>query len=208
MNKLWNVLLYPAGLYTKLTDNKVTLVAGIILVGLIDFFLPNVKEVHKAYFTDLGGRSAEDIQFNIIIAVLVILLLGAIDVLFFSIPLHDVFKFFKKKEGLPHHASRIKVMKVYIMSHFLIIPVNVILYFSIFEKITKDSSASIIFLAIIAMFAIRIWSSAIVTRGINTLFQFGPILRKLTFLLVFTWSFLFSTALTDQIMNWLLKLLR
>ena len=208
MNKLWNVLLYPARLYAKLTDNKLTLVAGIILVGLIDFFLPDVNVVNKLYFTDLGGRSAADIQFNILVAVFLILLLGVIDVLFFSIPLHDIFKFFKKKEGLPHHASPIKVMKVYIMSHFIIIPADVILYFSLYKNITDDSNAVLIALTIIAIFTTRIWSSAIITRGINTLFQFGLIVKKLTFLIVFTWSFLFSTALSDQIMNWLLKLLR
>lgn len=99
MNKLWNVLLYPARMYERLTDNKVTLVLGIILIGLIDFFLPDVKEVYKTYFTDIGGRTAANIQFNMVAAVFIILLLGAVDVIFFSVPLHDIFKYFKKKEG-------------------------------------------------------------------------------------------------------------
>ena len=208
MNKLWNVLLYPARLYEKLTDNKVTLVAGIILIGLIDFFLPDVKEICKTYFTDLTGKSVADIQFNIVAAVFIILLLGVIDVVFFSIPLYDIFKFFKKKEGLPHQATAIKVMKVYIMSHFLIIPVNVILYYTVFHDLGINSGAGEIILAEAAFFAIMIWSSAIITRGINTLYQFGPFIKRLTFLIVFTWGFLFSMVFDMQIMSWLLKIFK
>ncbi len=208
MNKLWNVLLYPARFYEKLTDNKGTLIAGMILIGLIDFFLPDLTEVYKTYFTDFAGKSAADIQFNIVAAVLIILLLGVVDVAFLSIPLYDIFKFLKKKEGLPHQASAIKVMKIYIMSHFLIIPVNVILYYTVFHDLGSNSGAGDIILAEAAFFIILIWSSAIITRGINTLYQFGFFLKRLTFLIVFTWSFLFSMVLDMQIMNWLLKILR
>ncbi|NJD04203.1 MAG: hypothetical protein FIA99_16790 [Ruminiclostridium sp.] len=208
MHKLWNVLLYPAGLYQKLTDNKVTLVTGIILVGLIDFFLPDVKEAYKAYFTVLAGKTAVDIQFNIAAAVFVILLLGVIDVVFFSVPLYDVFRFFKKREGLPHRASAIKVMKVYIMSHFLLIPVSVILYYVFFRYITKNSSVPELILAEAASFAIMIWASAIITRGINVLYQFSPYLKRLTFLVVFTWGYLFDIVFNMQIMSWLLKIFK
>ena len=208
MNKLWNILLYPAIFYKKLTDNKVALVAGIILIGLIDFFLPDVKEIYKTYFTDFAGNSVADIQFNSIVAIFLILLLGVIDVALFSIPLHDIFRFFKKKQGLPHQSSAIKVMKVYIMSHFLVIPVNVILYYTVFHDLGNNSSAGEIIMAEVAFFAIMIWSSAIITRGINTLFDFGLFFKRLTFLIVFTWGFLFSMVLDMQIMNWLLKILK
>ncbi len=208
MKKVWNVLLYPAGFFERLTNNKVTLAAGIILIGLIDFFIPDVMEAYKTYFTDITGKSPSDIQFNIVLAVFVILLLGFIDVAFFSIPLYDIFKFFKKKEGLPHQASAIKVMKIYIMSHFLIIPVNVLLYYTVFHNLSSDSGAGEIILAEAVFFAVMIWSSAIITRGINTLYQFGPFLKRLTFLIVFTWGFLFSMVLDMQIMNWLLKLFK
>lgn len=208
MKRLWNVLLYPARLYEKLTDSKAALAAGIILIGLIDFFLPNAGEVYKTYFTDIAGRTAANIQFNLIAAIFVILLIGIIDVAFFSIPLYDIFKYFKKKEGLPHKASPIKVMKVYIMSHFIIIPVNIVLYYTLFQNLSEKSSAGVIILAETAFFAVMIWSSALIARGINTLFEFGPFIRRLSFLIVFTWSFLFSMVLDMQIMTWLLKIFR
>lgn len=208
MKKLWNKLFFPAGLYERLTDNKLTLVLGIILIGLIDFFLPDVKDVCKTYFTDIGGRTAANIQFNIVAAVFIILLIGAIDVIIFSIPLFDIFKYFKKKEGLPLQTSSIKVMKSYIMAHFLFIPVDVILYYALYRNITENSSDLLILLAQAALLFTTIWSSAIIARGINTLYRFGPIIRKLTFLIVFSWSFLFGTVFRMQIMEWLLKILR
>ena len=208
MNKFWSKLLFPARMYDRLTDNKLTLALGIIFIGLVDFFLPDVKMVFDTYFTDIGGRAASDILFNMVAAVFIILLIGAVDVIFFSVPLFDIFRYFKKKEGLPLKTNRIKVMKSYIMAHFLFKPVEVVLFFTLYRNITRDSSDLLIILAYIAIFATNIWSSAIITRGINTLYQFGPVIRRLTFLIVFSWSFLFGTVFSMQIMDWLLKILR
>ncbi|MDA8227570.1 MAG: hypothetical protein M0T74_07675 [Desulfitobacterium hafniense] len=208
MHKLWNVLLFPARLYEKLTDNKATLIAGIILVGLIDFFMPDPDKIYKAYFTNALGKSAADIQWNIAAAVFIILFLGLIDVIFFSIPLYDIFKFFKKKEGQPHQATAIKVIKAYIMSHFLIIPVSEILHFTVFRHITQNSSNSEIVIAEVLFLLIMVWTAAVVTRGINSLFKPGFIFRRFTFLIVFIWNYLIIMVFDFQILNWLFKLLK
>lgn len=205
MNKLWNILLYPARLYEKLTDNRTTLAAGIILIGLVDFFLPDIKLTYNTYFS---GKPAGDIQLNIIITVFLVLLLGAVDVIFFSVPLFDIFKFFKKKEGLPHHATAVKIMKVYIMSHFILIPVSVLLYFTVFQHIDKNSSPGMLALSVVLLYSTMIWQSAIVTRGINTLFNFSLFFRRLAFIIVFTWSYLFSIVFEMKIEYWLFKLLK
>lgn len=205
MNKLWNVLLYPARLYEKLTDNMGTLVAGIILIGLIDFFLPDIKQIYTDYFTD---KPVADIRFNIIMAILVVLLLGVIDVVFFSVPMFDFFKYIKKKEGLPHQVTLIKVIKVYLLSCLIIIPVNFLFNNVFFRNINENSSSLMKSLAVGLFFIIIIWGSAIITRGINTLFSFGPLFRRFTFLFVFTWYNLFSIVFNMKIIYWLLKIFK
>lgn len=205
IDKLLNIILYPAKLFSRLTDKKAALYAGIIFVGIIDLFSPDFIKTYNLLFTN---KPADNININTLLAIVIVLLLGLVDILFFSIPLYDLFRYFKKKEGQPHEASLVKVMKVYIMSHFILVPVNVILYYAIFRYINDKSSLFMINLSVANFFMILIWSSAIVTRGINTLFNFNPILRKLTFMVVFTWNFLLGMVFELQIINWLMRLFK
>lgn len=205
MNRLWDILLLPSRLYEKLTDNKVTLVAGVLLIGFVDLFLPDVKAFYKLYFT---GKPSVDIYYNIAIAVFLVILLGVIDTVFLSLPLFDISKYLKRKEGLPHQASLIKVIKAYILSHFIIIPVDIVAYFTVFRHVDKNSSITMQNLSAALFFLTLIWMSAIIARGINTLFSFGPLIRRLTFIIVFTWNCLFGVVFGMEIAGWLLKLLK
>ena len=234
---LANIFAYPVHLYDRLTDKKLSLVLGIVLVGAIDFLLPDVANVFKVIFTD---RSTEDVGFNAVMAVVIILVLGIIDVVFIGVPLYDIFKYLKKKEAAmalelvgqldlrkndneddenpllllertvvtEHNASAIKVMKVYIMSHFIIIPVTTLLYYTLTRGITTDSAPWMQNLSLIIFMAIFLWSAGVLSRGINVLFRFNALFRRLTFIIVFTWTFIFSMVFDMQIMNWLLKLFR
>jgi hypothetical protein len=205
MDKLLNIILYPAKFFNRLTDKKAALYAGIIFVGIIDLFSPDYIKTYNYLFTN---KPADYIHINTLLAIVFVLLLGLVDIIFFSVPLYDIFKFFKKKEGLPHEASPVKVMKVYIMSHFILVPVNAVLFYTVFRYINDKSSIFMINLSVAYFFIILIWASAIVTRGINTLFNFNPILRKLTFMVVFTWNFLLGMVFDLQIINWLMRLFK
>lgn len=217
--KLMNILAYPISLYEKLTDRKATLIAGIVLIGVIDFLLPDVKFIIKELFTD---KSVPDIVYNAGMAVLVLLLLGFVDVICISVPLFDIFRYLKRKEiqfvsttGIgkedeqpPLRPSVIKVMKIYIMSHFIIIPVS--LAYNLWDTrfITEDSSALLVNLALIFFMIINIWAAAIMTRGLNAIFRFNMLFRRLTFIIVFTWNFLFGMVFDVMIKNWLMQLFR
>jgi hypothetical protein len=231
-NKLTDILLYPARYYENLSDKKATLIAGIILIGAIDLLLPDIAEVFGALFS---GKSADNIRFNALMVVFVILVLGIIDVVFLSVPLFDIFKFLKKKEiavgqqtgskthplissSLPSGAnswdnweqrpSLIKVMKVYIISHFIIIPVTTVVYFVLARNITENSSVWMQNLYLLIFILTFIWSAAIITRGINVIFRFNPLFKRLTYIIVFIWYFIFSMVFSMQIMNWMLALFR
>lgn len=205
MRKFWDIVLFPSRLFGKLTDNKVTLVLGILLIGLVDLFLPDINAVYKLYFT---GKASGDLYLNIAIAVLLVILLGLIDTVFISLPLFDISKYLKKKEGLPHNVTLIKVMKVYILSHFIIVPVNIIAYYSLFKNIDNNSTQAMLNLSAAVFYLIMLWMSAIVARGINSLFSFGPLIRRLIFIISFTWNSLFGIVFGMQIANWLIKLFR
>jgi hypothetical protein len=217
--KLMNILAYPISLYEKLTDRKATLIAGIVLIGVIDFLLPDVKFIIKELFTD---KSVPDIVYNAGMAVLVLLLLGFVDVICISVPLFDIFRYLKRKEiqfvsttGIgkedeqpPLRPSVIKVMKIYIMSHFIIIPVSLAYNLWYTRFITEDSSALLVNLALTFFMIINIWAAAIMTRGLNAIFRFNMLFRRLTFIIVFTWNFLFGMVFDVMIKNWLMQLFR
>lgn len=227
-DKLLNILLFPRNLFEKLTDKKSTLYAGILLVGAIDLLLPDVAGSFKLLFTN---KPVNSIYFNAVMMVLIIAALGGIDVLFIGLPLFDFFKFLKKKEigiigqdglkegehiiiimnkaaSINYTATAVKVMKVYIMSHFIIIPVNTIAHYAFFNNIAEPAPVWVQNLALVYFMAIFIWSAAIMARGVNTLFRFSPIFTKLTFIIVFAWNFLFGMVFDLQIMNWLTRLFR
>jgi len=236
MDLLIDIFAFPVRFFEKLTDNKITLAAGIILVGAIDLLLPDVAKTFMMIFSD---RSAGDVRFNAVMTVVVILLLGVIDVVFIGVPLFDIFKYLKKRENsmvmalndqinsswdnedeenpllrlkrtgsTEHIASYIKVMKVYIVSHFLIIPVTTLIYYAVKGNITTNSALWLGNLFLAVEIGISLWSAGVISRGINVLFRFNYLFRRLTFIIVFIWSFIFSEVFGTLIINWVLKLYR
>ena len=99
-------------------------------------------------------------------------------------------------------------MKIYIMSHFIIIPVSLAYNPCYTRLITEDSSALLVNLALIFFMIINIWAAAIMTRGLNAIFRFNMLFRRLTFIIVFTWNFLFGMVFDVMIKNWLMQLFR
>lgn len=204
-DRLLNILLFPPRFFAGLTDKKATLCIGILLIGIIDLFGSDPTITYKLLFT---GMPEASVRLNTLIAVGVAVLLGVVDVIFFSVPMYDLFRYMKKREDKPHTASAVKVMKVYISSHFLIIPVMLFMHFLFFRGITENSGEFFINIYFVYFFAIMIWSSGIIARGISTLFDFNPIFRRLSFIIIFIWQFVWSMVFDLQILYWLFKLFR
>ena len=226
-DKLLDILLFPVKFYEKITDKKGTLYAGILLVGAIDLLLPDIMGIFEQLFK--SGPS-ENNFFNAFMLPVAIVLTGAVDVICIGLPLYDFFNFLKKKEigyighesdvgierelppdksgGIQYTATAIKTMKIYVMSHFLIIPVNTLLHYVFFSKIGENPPVWVANLALAYFMLVFIWAAAIMARGINTLFRFNPIFKRLTFIIVFAWNFLFGMVFDMQIMNWITRLFR
>lgn len=215
--KLLDVLAFPKKSFENLTDNKKSLFAGITLIGAVDLLLPDVMYVFKMLFS---GKQTGDIIYNAVMMAVMILLLGFIDVFFISIPFFDIFRALKIKElkisknselkvetAEDLKPSYIKVMKIYIMTHFIITPVTTAFYFAVSGSIS-ESPEWLVNLAVAFYLLANVWFSAIVARGINAIFRFSPLFNRLTFIIVYTWNFLFGTVFAEMIVKWLMRLFR
>lgn len=201
-----DILLFPRTFFAKITDKLPTLFLGIIFVGLSDAAFLLLEHI-PAFFSN---KSLTVLIFNSTLALCVAVLLGLIDVIFFSLPLFDLFKFFRLKQGIKDiNAQLIKLMKVYISAHFIIVPVQAFfvatLHLADLAGMTSNFSVS---MALIEFVMIPIWLSAIVSRGINTIYDFDDRLKGMIFVIVYTWHLLLSFALTYTAGNWILMLFK
>ena len=215
--KLLDILAFPKKSFENLTDNKKTLFAGIVLIGAVDLLLPDVVYIFKTVFS---GKQTADIIYNACMMAVLTLLLGLIDVFFISVPFFDIFRALKIKElkisqesdlkvdpATDLKPTYIKVMKIYIMTHFIITPITTAFYFAV-SGYVNDSPDWLVNLAIMFTLVINIWFSAIIARGINAIFRFSPLFNRLTFIIVYIWNFIFGTVFSEMIVKWLMKLFR
>ena len=201
-----DILLFPRSFFAKITDKLPTLFLGIIFVGLSDAAFLLFEHI-PAFFV---SKSLTVLIFNSTLALCVAVLLGLLDIIFFSLPLFDLFKFFRLKQGIKNiNGQLIKLMKVYISAHFIIVPVQAFfaatLHLADLAGMTTNFSVS---MALIEFVMIPIWLSAIVSRGINTIYDFDDRLKGMIFVIVYTWHLLLSFALTYTAGNWILMLFK
>jgi len=217
MNKLLDILLFPKGLYIRITDRKPNLYAGIIFVGLADLGFVLYKNFGKIFTNKAQG----DLITNIILSIIFVLAIGIIDAFFFSLPLFDLFKRFKKdkKDGrvqkeqkdrdIKDRSLLIKLIKVYIATHFLILPAEIVV-FLIYHNFINDTNIVtwIIYISVVIELLIPIWFSAAISRGVNVLYNFNPMFKRLAFLIIFVWNHVLVYAFSYMIDNWMLVLFR
>lgn len=191
MNKLLDLLLFPKSFYRRLTSNKTWLYVGMAFVGIVDLIYAYIDN-YAELFT---GKTQSILLFNSLLAVILIAVIGFIDVLFFSLPVFDLFKLFKKKEIQNVSSSlAVIVMKVYIVAHILIVPVNSLLYFLERDAAIAASPAFITIYGLYTELLLPIWFSAAIARGVNIIYGFKPVFVRFAFAAVFLWNMLYNTA--------------
>lgn len=206
MKRLLEILLLPREVFAKITDKKPMLYIGIVLVGCIDFIFPYLVENYQKFFVN---RPFQLVYYNISLAVVFILLLGLVDLMFFSLPLFDLFKVFKKEgEAVYGNGTLIKLMKVYIVAHLPVIPVDILVY-ALLRGAGGIDNTGIAILLYAYILIVPLWFSAIISRGINVLYDFQPVFKRLVILAVYSWTYLLGTvAFPFMINNWILGLFK
>lgn len=206
--KLFDILLFPRSFYKKITDKLFTLYLGIALVGLYYIGFALVLNNRLGLFL---GRPHVFFVYNTSLALCLILLLGLVDIVFFSIPLFDIFKFFRVKERIINiKGLLIKLMKVYVVSYFLIIPAKVIgIAIGLNGRGFTGSFLDYGTVFILVNFVlIPLWQSAILTRGIDTVYNFDDRLKGIVFMVIYSWKTLLGFALSLSVEKWILLLFK
>ena len=196
-----DVLLFPKSYFAKLTDKLPTLFLGIIFVGLSDAVFLLLNRIPVIFC----NKTLNVLIFNSTLALCIAVLLGLIDIIFFSVPLFDLFKFFRVNERVKDmNGQLIKLMKVYISAHFIIVPVQAIFVATVrLSELAGMTSSFSISIALIEFLLMPIWLAAIVARGINSIYDFDDRLKGMIFVIVYGWYLLLSYALSFTIGNWL-----
>lgn len=202
--KISDILLLPKKLYEKMTGKRHTLILGIILVGIADM----VFTLYENHTRLLTGKTAAVLYYNITLTIVLTILVGFIDVLFFSLPLFDLFKRFRREKAVPNEGEQlVKFMKVYICANLLVLPLNALFYY-IFGRETFVQSSYAGILAYAYIFIIPIWISATVSRGTNVIYTFPVPLKKMVFMASFIWSSVLSMVLGYMVDSWLMLLFK
>lgn len=194
-------LLFPKDFFKKITDKLHTLYIGIVLIGLVDLGMSLIYKIPFYFY----NKPTEILVYNISLALCIIILVGLLDIIFFAMPLFDIFKNFALRKRITDIKGQfIKLMKVYIVSYFLIIPIYILLHIVFRENVAGLRIYSGYFLII--KIIIVLWQSAIVTRGIYVIYTFHKKLKILVFFMVSTWVMLLGYTVDYLVNAWLIKL--
>lgn len=193
-NKLKDILLLPVSTYQQLTDSKFFLFAGILLVGCADFLWPMILSlISDQKLESLFSKiTASEIFFTF----LFVALIGLIDVFCFAKPLVDIFsRMFRENVEftLSSTSLLIRVMKVYILTNFVVLPWIMILDVIVWMNHSDQ-------LWTVFVFVFILWFALVSFRGINALYDFKPKHRQIVFLMIIIWNYILGMAL-QYIMN-------
>lgn len=207
MNKFKKLVFLPDDLFKGFTDKRLLLYIGIFLVGIRDMGLNLFS--YQQFGDYFKGKSPEDLLVNIIIAAIAIVLIGTIDVLFYCIPLSDLFRLFKRREKIKEPASLlIKLMKAYILANMLVTPLDALgLYISNNPGVV-GSEALAGFLIFALGIASLVWFFATIIRGANVIYDIPYLYRLLTVPAVILWMELLGSALDFIYRQWIVVLFR
>jgi len=203
---LLDIFLFPKSYFKKITDKLPTLFLGIIFVGLSNAVFLFLDYMPLMFC----NKTLNVLIFNSTLALCIAVLLGLVDIIFFCLPLFDLFKFFRVKERIKNMDGQlIKLMKVYISAHFIIVPVQA--FFEATVRLAKwggMTTSFAFYINLIEFIILPIWLGAIVARGINTIYDFDDRLKNMIYVIVYCWYLMLSYALSFTIGNWILMLFK
>ena len=176
LKNILDIVLLPEKWYKKFTDRAITLVIGVFALGIIDYIY-SISEKLQSLFID---KTFLDLSKNIIFSLIFIIIFGLGDVIFFSVPLTDIIKRLKSDNDTDEKSSRIKIMKIQVLANCIVfIPTIVLTYISYQIDFEKNIELSVPLMYGFLM--IQIWLSAIITRGIKSIFDIEQRFKLLIF---------------------------
>ncbi len=203
MKNFFEKFLFPPHIYKNLNENKLTLLIGILFVGLADLVFFIDKNASNL-FADNPKTAV-----NYVIIIIAVFVIGTVDVLFFGIPVYDLLKVFKKQEGTKDvYGSRrlpVMVLKIYIMAHFTVIPIHVVTYFLTKDFTVENFPEALVYFLLFLELVLTIWFFALISRGINSIYRLDPFFKRLVFPAVLLWGTILGIVLEQGINELLIK---
>lgn len=201
--KLADIFLYKKAVFEKITSSRKTFYLGILAVGMIDIALFVFARANLFFGSENPNR-----MYNIFIGIIAVLLIGAVDVLFFSIPIKDLLRKFRREDKLADMENKVvKIGKIYVLAHLPVLPLNII-YLVLYNNLAADISNPLWYLVLIIDLIVPFWFAAIISRGINSIYNFAYLFKKMVFFVVFIWSFLLGYAISYMLSNWVVLLFK
>ena len=141
-------------------------------------------------------------NYNIGLVLIFTVILGIVDIMFFALPLFDLFKFIKKGAVGNLSAALVKFTKVYIIAHLVVIPFNILFTIPLYKTSGVIFSDILIILSIIYFyFLMPAWFAGIISRGTNVVFNMELKFVPLVFAAVFTWNYILGNYALDYVIN-------
>jgi hypothetical protein len=189
---LLDILILPRWFYRKISDKLLTVLIGTLIIGFADLLF----YILSSWNIIFHRKSEVVLIYDAIILILIIIFSGLIKLVLFSIPLYDLLKRYRLEIDFFDGSNKlIKLMKIYIVAHVLLIILELILYYFIATNIIFISKAmKPYFVLIFTTVIIPIWFSGIITRGIKTVFLLKEKFNNLVFVIVFSWNFMIIIA--------------
>lgn len=189
------IILLPKKIHSKISTNYVTLIIGILFVGFYDVLFPPTYVLANI----LTGDSANTFV-NMVFAVFFSVLIGILDVVCFAYPLGDFINLMAKRNELAVRPGiHIIMMKAYILTHVVMVPINIVSYYFLTNEALNQNMVIVKIAVAIYYIYYNIqpyWISGIVLKTINTKIKFVVILRIATFFIIFVWGQLTAMAIT------------
>lgn len=208
--KFLDLILLPKSKYEKINDNKVFLIIGCLFVGCMDILFP-LSRTSQA----LLHKPNDVFIHNFIIMGIWIVLLGCIDVFFMIKPIVDFIKYINKDKlkEINTKGAEIKVAKYYIIAHLILFPFYILVellnkYYDSIKFLGRILDVFVLIIYIIGEWGVLIWFTAILFRGLDTLFKFEKRQKLLFFILLVAWSQMLSYAISFMEKNWIFAFLK
>jgi hypothetical protein len=186
----WDLFLWPRTWHNRLNSVAVTLIPGIVIVGLFDMLTS--RETIITQFLSTSRESGFIVR--ILVFIIISAVIGLIDVFCFAWPIADLCRYLaKRSEKFITPGFNIIFMKSYAFSHIYFLPLIIYMNYPAFrlESIGPDTpfiSKLLITLLVMMAYTQQFWQIGIMMRtiGVKTKIELSG--KLISAVAMFLWS--------------------
>ena len=194
----WDLLLWPRSWHKRINTASLTLIPGIIWVGLFDvFLLVTTNSILNDYILNSSSDTIPKIVFFFIVAIII----GFLDIFCFAWPIADLCRYIAKcSDKFIVPGFNIIFMKSYAYSHLPFMPLLLLASPSVLdiETLSRNTSffaQALMYVLLILLYTQRYWQLGIMLRTISVKSKIKFSGKLIISLAIIAWSSLSAQAL-------------